>query len=298
MRIPTLKHALLLALAATLVAGCTTASLKELRRTAPKGSAFQAALSALYLEYAESEAAQYDWYHSQYFADKGLLAAYGNDTPPEKLENWELPADKLPEMQRAREALLAYLGSATQANPQSAAKAQYYFDCWVEQQQEMWQVDDIESCRQGLVGILAQPVAIAPQAVLPAEVTPLPETPQPAPLPAAAAPATTSYVLFFDKGTRLLPDSARVLDGVVAELTKRGAYTVILNGHTDREGAEQANTDLSQKRLDAVKARLVQAGLDPARIQTFAFGETDPAVATADGIAEPANRRVELFINP
>lgn len=288
----------ILLLAGFLAAGCTTASLKELRRTAPKGTPFQNALSALYLEYAESEAAQYDWAHSQYFAEKGLSAAYGKDVEPERLENWDIAPDTKAEMTQARETLMQFLNTAVAARPDHAARAQYYFDCWVEQAQEGWQPDDIESCRQGLANELRGPAAIPSEMPMTEGLPAAPAT-APDPVPAAVPrPAMTSYMLFFSRGITLLPEAERVMATVISNLKQHRDHQVVLNGHTDREGTEQQNLDLSQKRVDAVKARLVAGGIAAKRIQTFAFGESDPAKATADGVASPANRRVEIFVSP
>jgi hypothetical protein len=38
--------------------------------------------------YAEDKAVAYDWNMSKYFADKGLMAAYGRDVAPEYASNW------------------------------------------------------------------------------------------------------------------------------------------------------------------------------------------------------------------
>lgn len=143
-------HITLLA-ATCLIVGCSTYSLKELRHTTPKGSEFQKSLSRLYMEYAIEEEKNYDWFTSMHFADKGLLAAYGNDVDPEKPEEWDVPDEVLPSMRRARDALVSVLNSSARSTyPHVAARAQYYFDCWVEQQEENWQEHDIDTCRNGL----------------------------------------------------------------------------------------------------------------------------------------------------
>lgn len=142
----------LMALAITgMLAGCSTYSLEELRHATPKGTAFQTALSKLYRDFAIQEEKDYDWFTSMYFADKGLTAAYGNDVEPEDPDEWDEPEDVLPTMRKAREVLVSVLNEQTKKTyPHLAARAQYYFDCWVEQQEENWQQDDIAICRNGL----------------------------------------------------------------------------------------------------------------------------------------------------
>jgi outer membrane protein OmpA-like peptidoglycan-associated protein len=137
-----------------LVAGCSTYSLKELRHTTPKGTAYQNALSKLYMEFAIQEEKAYDWFSSMHFADKGLTAAYGNDVEPEIPDAWDVPNEVLLQMQEARKALLRAVNEKTKRDyPHLAARAVYYFDCWVEQQEENWQQDDIAECRNGLADV-------------------------------------------------------------------------------------------------------------------------------------------------
>ena len=137
--------------AVSLLAGCSTYSLKELRHTTPKGTPFQTALAKLYTDYAIQEEKNYDWFTSMYFADKGLRAAYGKDVEPEQPENWNVPASVLPTMLKARQILVELLTEQTKNQyPQVAARAVYNFDCWVENQEENWQADEIGSCRDGL----------------------------------------------------------------------------------------------------------------------------------------------------
>jgi outer membrane protein OmpA-like peptidoglycan-associated protein len=79
------------------------------------------------------------------------MLAYGKDMPPEELEYWNIPQEVRPVMEQARASLMAVLTPETiQARPEDAARAQFYFDCWVEQQEENWQIDDIAYCRDGL----------------------------------------------------------------------------------------------------------------------------------------------------
>src|ERR1700733_14755304 len=103
------------------VTGCATYSLEELRHTTPQGTAFQDALSQLYMEFSSEEEKEYDWFNSMHFADKGLRSAYGKDVGPEDLKDWDIPAEVLPDMIKAREALmLALTDDAKQTHPDEA----------------------------------------------------------------------------------------------------------------------------------------------------------------------------------
>jgi outer membrane protein OmpA-like peptidoglycan-associated protein len=67
-------------------------------------------------------------------------------------------------------------------------------------------------------------------------------------------------------------------------------------GHADRSGSPQYNQRLSQRRADAVAAELSRQGIARSNISVQAFGESRPLVATADGVREPQNRRVEIVL--
>jgi outer membrane protein OmpA-like peptidoglycan-associated protein len=84
------------------------------------------------------------------------------------------------------------------------------------------------------------------------------------------------------------------LQEVIVELRDRAPEQVNVDGHADRAGTEAYNQGLSQRRADNVAKRLIAGGIEASRVTIEAFGETQPAVPTDDGVREPANRRVEI----
>jgi OOP family OmpA-OmpF porin len=70
---------------------------------------------------------------------------------------------------------------------------------------------------------------------------------------------------------------------------------IVIEGHTDFTGSDKYNMNLSQKRADAAKAKLVEYGIQADIIETKAYGENNPVVTnkTKDGRAQ--NRRVEII---
>lgn len=69
-----------------------------------------------------------------------------------------------------------------------------------------------------------------------------------------------------------------------------GAFEIV--GHTDATGSTELNLRLSKARAEAVKAYLVQQGVDGARLTTKGVGSQQLAVPGDPGAA--ANRRVEV----
>jgi OOP family OmpA-OmpF porin len=82
----------------------------------------------------------------------------------------------------------------------------------------------------------------------------------------------------------------------IREMKRNSLLTATINGHTDRAGSEDYNLRLSTRRAQYVAGLIEQAGITPSRISYFAFGESDPALPTADGLAEAKNRRVEIYL--
>ena len=128
---------------------------------------------------------------------------------------------------------------------------------------------------------------------------PPPITPAAAsPPPAAPAPAPArTYLVFFDWDRADLSDRARQ---IIAEAAANAAHIaetrITVNGYTDRSGSATANQALSLRRANAVAAELVRDGVAKDTITIKGFGETHPLVATAAGVREPQNRRVEIII--
>ena len=71
---------------------------------------------------------------------------------------------------------------------------------------------------------------------------------------------------------------------------------VLVIGHTDTVGSDQANDVLGQQRADIVRAALIRLGVPGDDIHALSRGKRSLAVPTANGVAEPLNRRVEIIV--
>lgn len=116
---------------------------------------------------------------------------------------------------------------------------------------------------------------------------------QPASTPAANGPEP--LVVYFDNGSaRLRAQDEAVLDQASRAFNAGHPIVMSVIGGSDGTGPAGRNLLLSQQRANAVLNALVQRGIPVDRFQVVAKGETDPAVRTAEGAAEPRNRRVEI----
>jgi opacity protein-like surface antigen/predicted DNA binding CopG/RHH family protein len=124
-------------------------------------------------------------------------------------------------------------------------------------------------------------------------------TPEPTPEPPAVVCTPGPYIVFFDwDKSDITAEASSILDNAISNYQNCGNSQVMLAGHADRSGSASYNVGLSQRRADAVKAYLSSRGIPGGVISTEAFGESRPRVATADGVRELQNRRVEITYGP
>lgn len=103
--------------------------------------------------------------------------------------------------------------------------------------------------------------------------------------------------LIFERGrSKISTSSFEELDRLVDWLNERPNMTIQLEGHTDFEGNANANLQLSQERVDAVKEYLVSKGIKKTRVLTKAFGGTQPLSLERTDEAKRKNRRVEVRV--
>jgi peptidoglycan-associated lipoprotein len=103
--------------------------------------------------------------------------------------------------------------------------------------------------------------------------------------------------VFFAAGSAELGSRARVALAAQAQWLKTWhEFEAAIEGHADEPGSEEANFRLSMQRAEAVRARLVQEGVEAARLAIVASGRSQP-IATCDSVACHAqNRRAVTLV--
>lgn len=105
-------------------------------------------------------------------------------------------------------------------------------------------------------------------------------------------------VVFASNSDELTPVAQGTLDKVRDAMQRFTRPVVEVGGHTDSQGNDEFNLDLSQRRTDSVVAYLSNAGVDVSRLQGIGFGESQPV---ADNLTEEGrlqNRRVAFVARP
>jgi OOP family OmpA-OmpF porin len=291
---------LAMAVAVLAVSACSNfnqhSELEALNEVQAVGSPFTQALTAEYRDFANREMNEmFDYPDALHFARKGLAAAGGEVVMPEPISDWNLLPHHMEELGTARARLItAFDLGARDIAPQQSAVAQARFDCWIEQQEENWQADDIIACKsefmdamaalEGMLGpVQAEPPVMEPEAPI--------AMPEAEPM----KPEDAMYLVFFDfDSSQVGAGGQNVLDAVAQEAKSRSLNTIHVVGHTDSSGSREYNNRLATRRANTVRDALIQRGVDASLISVEARGEDELLVQTADNVREPANRRAQI----
>lgn len=105
--------------------------------------------------------------------------------------------------------------------------------------------------------------------------------------------------VMFDTGSAVLKAGAYDEITRVAQVMNQYPETTIqIAGHTDSVGAESTNQILSERRAEAVKNALAAQGVNPARMRTLGYGESQPIADNNSDAGRQMNRRVTVTITP
>ena len=113
----------------------------------------------------------------------------------------------------------------------------------------------------------------------------------------ALPPPPRSFTLFFRFESDELTDQSKALiPAILAAVKEHAVQDVVVIGHTDTMGTQQANYTLGLKRAMMVRNLLVDAGLNGSTIDATSVGELDLLVKTPDETPQPRNRRVDIAV--
>lgn len=109
--------------------------------------------------------------------------------------------------------------------------------------------------------------------------------------------APARFIVYFDfNSNELTPEGRQTMDGVIEAIAARGSQDIVVTGHTDRAGDKDYNVRLSLQRAELVKEMIIARGVAVENIRVTSHGENNPLIPTADDVAEPRNRRVEVIV--
>jgi OOP family OmpA-OmpF porin len=159
--------------------------------------------------------------------------------------------------------------------PKQLAAAQASYECWMQEQEENFQAEDIAACRadfdDAIASLTKKPVAMR---------------------------MDNTFTVYFGLDSSKLEGDAMMVIAEAADAFKATkAKRADVGGHADSSGDANYNDRISALRAQAVSGALVDAGVPEDAITISAFGENDQAVKTKDGQTEPRNRRVTITLS-
>ncbi len=260
--------------AAVLSAGCAEYEVRKLHDMTPQGSSFSKALADEYKGFSTHEIrARYDDPDAAHFAMKGQDAAagLGEKVMPETLADWALPTTTMPEFKKSRARLVSALKcNGRDKAPVLSAKAQSNYDQWIEQAEERWETQCINSARLDFYENLRKVEEV---------ICPLDTAPQ--------------FHVHFKLGSHALDAKAlKTLEEAIAAATHNCHCKVFLTGRTDAVASRAFNLDLSKRRADSVKTELLAKAIADHRIIARGFGEVPGSPQYSR-----KNRHVEIIIH-
>ena len=107
---------------------------------------------------------------------------------------------------------------------------------------------------------------------------------------------TKGKIRFATKRAEIDPDSAGILDRLIETALRCPTANIEVVGHTDADGEDSFNQDISEKRAQAVIDYLVKAGLPPSRFTAVGQGSTQPVAGNDTDEGKAQNRRIEFLV--
>ncbi len=263
---------------------CAGRTLEKAERTSPETDEHGQALYTGYVELSKMEFDEGDYRDSDFFADRAIAAANNENIEPQHIGARDLGVEVLNDAAAARRKLVVvrYKGG-TRIYPELSAEAQLGFECWLQEQEEGFQPDDIAACRARFDSAMSS-IEERERASMMMSMT-----------PAARPQERMTFDIFFDFDSDKVTGPAETHIAVIARTIKEFNNPVVsVIGNADEVGQTDYNLKLSQRRAEAVAAILRSNGVEPNGV--FARGDQAPALEVLDRSAQRQNRVVVISV--
>jgi cytochrome c oxidase subunit 2 len=104
-------------------------------------------------------------------------------------------------------------------------------------------------------------------------------------------------IQFAPSSAELNPKAKEILDQIAEMLKKYADKSVHVGSHTNSDGDDNGNMELSTKRANACKTYLAEKGLGDTRVGAKGFGETKPIADNTTAEGKQKNQRTEFYFN-
>lgn len=103
-------------------------------------------------------------------------------------------------------------------------------------------------------------------------------------------------IMFTSGSAELLPEFDSKMIAFAKILNRYKHNNILITGHTDSDGEDADNIQLSKNRANQVKSNLLSKSIDSDRLFTWGLGEKSPIASNETDEGKAINRRVEFII--
>jgi len=183
-------------------------------------------------------------------------------------------------------------------DPYNLAVAISSLDCWAEQQEENWQTWDINKCRDAYLNAMHEMYSkISNNEKNQDKKNPdnkIINYPESVTVVTKNEKKEIMQIIYFDFDEYTLSKVSLNTLKTFLDKYQNQINNYVIVGHADTKGTNKYNLKLSLKRAQKIKNIFLQKGIEEKNINISGKGEGFLAVPTADEVAHPANRRVEI----
>lgn len=252
-------------------------------------------LSKEYKEFAKSELYEmHDELDANYFAYKALIVKNENRIYLENPDDWNIPSHILDETITYYKKINQTIKENIEKYPTQVALMISGYDCWLEQLEESWQIEDIKKCKLKFLNNYNEIIKLVAN-------TSKPVSEEKVTSSKAKKEKTNKekfkITVFFNYDKFSLTNNELInLNKVITAANKFKDQSITIIGHTDTKGSDNYNLILSKKRANFIKKHLQSKNIIN-NIITIGLGEKSPLIDTGDNKLEEKNRRAQIIFN-
>ena len=259
-------------------------------------------LSKEYKEFAKSELYEmHDERDANYFAYKALIVKNENRIYLENPKDWNIPSHILDETITYYKKINQTIKENIEKYPSQVALMISGYDCWLEQLEENWQIEDIKKCKLKFLNNYNEIIKLEANTSKSVSKKNKSVSEEKVSSSKAKKEKTSKekfkITVFFNYDKFSLSNNELIkLNEVITAANKFKDQSITIIGHTDTKGSDNYNLILSNKRANFIKKYLQSKNIIN-KIITKGLGEKSPLIDTGDNKLEEKNRRAQIIFN-